>query len=299
MPHGALWDIPFGHLTLGRGLLSTQCSLTYAATARAAIEADDRSPTRNRGREVTFCHGTDLESPHVEAERSALERNFGAVEDADTRPLSECLAGYGVIHVLAHGTRPHQGENSAQLRLRAPTEAKASPTPRDIAQLELESCSLAILNTCWSGRQFHYREDPLLGFPQAMTDAGVDSVIAPFQPVIRAFTPHFTRTVYQLARFLPAPEALRRTIAFYERHWEALLDRNETLRAQVRLERSDEKQHPLDRPVRFDYRHFGSSETKTPGSLWARLVARMHWSITNVVWESRRLLRSRTKCGRR
>jgi len=301
VPHGALWDIPFGHLALGAGLLSTRCSLTYAPTARAAIEAAEQSPprARDRRRGITFVHGIDLDPSHVEAERAALEHNFHRISEARRLPLSESLAGYAVIHVLAHGTRPHHGEDSSQLLLRAPTEQDGSPTPRDVAQLELESCSLAILNTCWSGRQIHHREDPLLGFPQAMTDVGIDSVVAPFQPVLRAFTPHFTRTMYQLARFLPAPEALRRTIAFYERHWDIVLDRDETLRAQVTIERSGDAKHPLDRPARFDYRHFGSADTRTPGSLWASLWARLRWSVTTIVWESRRLLRSRTKRGGR
>jgi hypothetical protein len=111
----------------------------------------------------------------------------------------------------------------------------------------------------------HRREDPVQGFPQAFCDMGAGAVIAPLTKIPDAFAPIFVEILYRTLRFLPAEQALQRTLEVFRGYGDVLCAGNK------------EAQEMLEMYGNFDvfeYRYTGMTGIVC-GNVMTRLVGHL------------------------
>jgi CHAT domain-containing protein len=231
VPHGALYRVPFGRLALPSGPLGLRFSLSLHPTGLLAAESASAPPQR-LGRRATLAHvvgpeqGVTAEVQCAPAERAALTGALGRFwPPAAVRPLEgwrqslasilAALGGYELLHFTCHG---QEGSALGQRASMLVATGNGGLDSRAISKLELTSCALVVLQSCWTGWMDHKRSNPVQGIPQAFCDAGVGAVIAPLTQVPMALAATFSSIFYRALRFLPAEVALQRTLHLLRRY---------------------------------------------------------------------------------
>lgn len=271
VPHDVLYRLPFGRFSLLDTTLVERFSLSMHPTAGLAAESADHTLQPRGRRAVGYVFDPDLGS--VDSERARLRAGLGRLlgvgtlipidttESGDIDELVESIRGLDVLHLACHGTRP-VGRREALLSLGMAGRWKLS----QLASLHMRHCTLAILQSCWTGWMEHERTNPVQGFPQAFCDAGVAAVIAPLVKVPDKLTPIFAEVFYRTLRFLPAERALWLTLdTLRERGARLLADDKEALRDWRELGPHDT----------LDYRYIGHTGLRLHGGFIARLVGRI------------------------
>lgn len=228
VPHDILYRAPFGLLPWRNAVLSIRFGLSLQPTGSLA-GARPAIPWKPRGERprVGFVIGPRL--AYAKREGKALAAAFGRAAEVmfvDTprdQDGAEAFVreapGCDVLYLACHGNTPESSVEEACLELGKRDERM--PLAR-VASLSLQQCGLVVLQSCWTGWMVHLRENPVQGFPQALLDAGARAVIAPMVPVDDPLCPLFTAVFGRVLRFLPACEALARTLEILRRHGRAL-----------------------------------------------------------------------------
>ena len=123
----------------------------------------------------------------------------------------------------------------------------------------------------------HRRTNPVQGFPQAFCDAGAGAVIAPLTQIPQILAPFFSEVLYRALRFLPAEQALQRTLEVLRTHGDLLVARDPEAAKVL------EEHGSMDV---FEYRYTGATGL-TLGGFASRCVGRLSFW-----WWERRLRRA-------
>jgi CHAT domain-containing protein len=286
VPHDVLYRVPFGRLRWRERRLLERCSLSFHPTAGLAAEGAAHALRPRQRKILGHLSGPDLAA--VEAERASIGASLGrgarlarlvAIDSSRAESTAEVVARIAeldILHLACHGVRP-LGRREAFLAL-GTGPWKLS----EMASLRMPRCALAILQSCWTGWMEHERTNPVQGFPQAFCDAGVGAVIAPLVAVPDSLTPVFASVLYRTLRFLPAEQALRRTLDILREHGPALVA------GDAQASRDWHELGPLDV---LEYRYVGHTNLHLGGSRAARLMS--WWSY----WRWLRRLRRQSRAA--
>jgi CHAT domain-containing protein len=276
VPHDILYRVPFGLLPRRKVVLGNRFGLSLQPTGAlaGARPAVSWKPRGERPR-VGFIIGPNV--AYADREREVLVQALGRgaeVELVDTREekegskaFLEKTPGFDVLYLACHGITYETSVENAHLELGEPDERV--PLSR-VASLKLPGCGLAVLQSCWTGWMVHLREHPVQGFPQALLDAGVRAVVAPMVLVDDPLCPVFTAVYGRVLRFLPACEALARTLEILRRHgW--TLARYDPMAEKMLKERGGFEA--------FEYRFTGDPEIDLTKGRVHRLLARLRFHL--------------------
>ncbi|MDI1479254.1 CHAT domain-containing protein [Polyangium sp. y55x31] len=286
VPHDVLYRIPFGRLVTRKGPLLHRFSMSLHPTGQLAAESAEAGRARLERRPVLgFVFGPQVDS--AAEEEQAIRAGTGAiaslarVEVVDGAATNlEALLGrapaFELLHFLCHGDEGGGFGRSPALRLGIEEDGRLE-LPR-VLRMPLRRCELVVLQSCWTGWMDHRRTNPVQGFPQAFCDAGAGAVIAPLTKIPQALAPLFAEVLYRTLRFLPAEQALQRTMAVLRTHGGVLVAQNPEA-SRVLAEHGS-----MDA---FEYRYMGATGL-TLGGFVSRLVGRVSFW-----WWERGLRRAR------
>lgn len=231
VPHDVLYRVPFGRLATADGPLLSRFSMSLHPTGRLAAESAESTRARPARRPVLgFILGPRVDC--APQEERAIRRGVGAVAplvrvesvDGASAGLEGVLSrmdGFDVLHLLCHGQEGGGFGQSPTLSI-SREEDGGLDLPR-VLRLPLRRCALVVLQSCWTGWMDHRRTNPVQGFPQAFCDAGAAAVIAPLTQIPQVLAPFFSDVFYRTLRFLPAEQALQRTLEVLRTHGHALV----------------------------------------------------------------------------
>jgi hypothetical protein len=111
----------------------------------------------------------------------------------------------------------------------------------------------------------HRRTHPVQGFPQAFCDAGAGAVIAPLTQIPQVLAPLFSDVLYRALRFLPAEQALQRTLEVLRSYGNILVAHNPDAKKMLREHGSMDM---------FEYRYTGATGLRLGGVI-SRCVGRL------------------------
>lgn len=281
VPHDVLYRVPFGRLATDEGSLLHRFSTSLHPTGQlAASSADAAHAHPLRRRVLGFFFGPKVDC--AAQEERAIRRGAGTlaplarVENVDgaSVKLEEILVrapDFDLLHFLCHGEEGGGFGQSPALRLGLEEDGRLE-LPR-VLRLPLGRCALVVLQSCWTGWMDHRRAHPVQGFPQAFCDAGAGAVIAPLTQVPQVLAPFFSDVLYRTLRFLPAEQALRRTLEVLRTRGDALvMDDPEATRVLRELGSMDV----------FEYRYTGAT-----GLLFGGILARIVGRLSFWWWEGR------------
>lgn len=285
VPHDVLYRVPFGRLSTDRGALLHRFSMSMHPTGQLAAESAEGERSRP-GRRPSLGL---LIGPRVSCaakEERSIRRGAGTIAplaqveliDGVSTRLEEILArapAFDLLHILCHGQEGGGFGQSPALFLGS-DEGGRLDLPRVLRQ-PLRRCALVVLQSCWTGWMDHRRTHPVQGFPQAFCDAGAGAVIAPLTKIPEVLAPIFSDVLYRTLRFLPAEQALRRTLEILRTHGGALVARDPEAAAALGEHGSMDV---------FEYRYTGATGL-TLGGFVSRCVGRLSFW-----WWERRLRRA-------
>lgn len=201
----------------------------HATGQLAAESATSATQPLRRHLEHGFVYGPEVDC--VAQEQAAMLRARGKwlpnthIESVDgaklsTEALLSRLPQFDLLHFLCHGEEGGSFGRSPALHVGArDTDGLKLP---NVLRLRMHRCALVVLQSCWTGWMDHQRTHPVQGFPQAFCDAGARAVIAPLTKIPQILAPLFTEVLYRALRFLPAEQALQRTLSVLRTHGETL-----------------------------------------------------------------------------
>jgi hypothetical protein len=290
VPHDVLYRVPFGRLSTSRGPLLQRFSMSLHPTGQLAAESAEGARKPARRPVLGFIVGPRVDCA-AEEER-AIRRGAGVVAplarvesiDGASGSLEAILARapeFDLLHFLCHGEEGGGFGRSPALSLGNEQNGRLE-LPR-VLRLSLRRCALLVLQSCWTGWMDHRRTHPVQGFPQAFCDAGAGAVIAPLTQIPQVLAPFFSDVLYRALRFLPAEQALRRTLEVLRTYGEILVERDPEATKVL---------HEHGSMDAFEYRYMGATGL-TLGGFISRCVGRLSFA-----WWERRLRRARTSRAR-
>ncbi|MDI1442455.1 CHAT domain-containing protein [Polyangium sp. 6x1] len=286
VPHDVLYRIPFGRLVTREGPLLHRFSMSLHPTGQLAAESAEAGRAQLGRRPVLgFFFGPQVDC--AAEEEQAIRSGAGAIAslarveavDGAATSLAELLGrapGFDLLHFLCHGDEGGGFGRSPALRLGIEENGRLELP--GVLRMPLRRCELVVLQSCWTGWMDHRRTNPVQGFPQAFCDAGAGAVIAPLTKIPQLLAPLFAEVLYRALRFLPAEQALQRTLEVLRTHGSTLVAQNPDASKALGEHGSMDS---------FEYRYMGATGLRFGGFV-SRVVGRLSFW-----WWERGLRRAR------
>ena len=224
IPDDVLYGLPFAALQSNGSYLIERFAVTTAAAGHEAKPNSPPAPDRKQALLVHVARGSNVKNiqalPGARKESELIahwlsEKGFEVERLADDRATKSSvlnsLPNCSIFHIACHGKFVRNRADLSGLILLPTSEKDELLSFVDLSKLNLTQVQHATLSSCWSADNFILPGRWIISLPEALSRAGVHSVLASLWPVDDKIAVSFMNRFFEYLSKFQRDEALRLT----------------------------------------------------------------------------------------